>query len=74
MPQPEPFEVLVLGSGVGGKLVVWHLGQSGYRTAVVERRRIGGSCLNIACSGLLQGPLFADSTKQTPNKQITNNN
>ena len=49
MPQPERFEVLVLGSGVGGKLIAWHLAQSGRRTAVVERRWIGGSCPNIAC-------------------------
>src|ERR1700758_478840 len=49
MPQPERFEALVLGSGVGGKLIAWHLAQSGHRTAVVERRWIGGSCPNIAC-------------------------
>ena len=49
MPQPERFEVLVLGSGVGGKLIAWHLAQSGRQTAVVERRWIGGSCPNIAC-------------------------
>ena len=44
MPQPERFEVLVLGSRTGGKLIAWHLAQSGQRTAVVERRWIGGSC------------------------------
>ena len=50
MPQqPERFEVLVLGSGVGGKLTAWHLARSGQRTAVVERRWIGGACPNIAC-------------------------
>jgi pyruvate/2-oxoglutarate dehydrogenase complex dihydrolipoamide dehydrogenase (E3) component len=49
MPEPERFDVLVLGSGTGGKLVAWHLAQSGHRTAVVERRWIGGSCPNIAC-------------------------
>jgi pyruvate/2-oxoglutarate dehydrogenase complex dihydrolipoamide dehydrogenase (E3) component len=49
MPKPERFEVLVLGSGTGGKLIAWHLAQSGHRTAVVERRWIGGSCPNIAC-------------------------
>jgi phytoene dehydrogenase-like protein len=47
MPQPERFEVLVLGSGTGGKLIAWHLAQSGHRTAVVERRWVGGSCPNI---------------------------
>ena len=49
MPQSEQFEVLVLGSGTGGKLIAWHMAQSGRRTAVVERRWIGGSCPNIAC-------------------------
>jgi pyruvate/2-oxoglutarate dehydrogenase complex dihydrolipoamide dehydrogenase (E3) component len=29
--------------------VAWHMAQSGRRTAVVERRWIGGSCVNIAC-------------------------
>jgi pyruvate/2-oxoglutarate dehydrogenase complex dihydrolipoamide dehydrogenase (E3) component len=49
MPQSEQFEVLVLGSGTGGKLIAWHMAQAGRRTAVVERRWIGGSCPNIAC-------------------------
>ena len=49
MSQPERFEVLVLGSGFGGKLLAWHLARSGRRTAVVERRWVGGSCPNIAC-------------------------
>ena len=49
MSQPEQFEILVLGSGKSGKLLAWHMAQSGRRTAVVERRWIGGSCPNIAC-------------------------
>ncbi len=49
MPQPERFEVLVLGSGTGGKLIAWHMAKAGKRTIVVERKWIGGSCPNIAC-------------------------
>jgi pyruvate/2-oxoglutarate dehydrogenase complex dihydrolipoamide dehydrogenase (E3) component len=49
MPQPERFEILVLGSGEGGKYLAWHMARSGHRTAVVERRWIGGSCPNINC-------------------------
>src|SRR5260370_1691491 len=49
MSQPEQFQVLILGSGQGGKLLGWHMARSGRRTAVVERRWIGGSCPNIAC-------------------------
>jgi pyruvate/2-oxoglutarate dehydrogenase complex dihydrolipoamide dehydrogenase (E3) component len=49
MAEPERFEILILGSGAGGKLLAWHMARSGRRTAVVERRWIGGSCPNIAC-------------------------
>jgi pyruvate/2-oxoglutarate dehydrogenase complex dihydrolipoamide dehydrogenase (E3) component len=49
MSQPERFEVVVLGSGSGGKLVAHHMAQSGRRTAVVERQWIGGSCNHVAC-------------------------
>jgi pyruvate/2-oxoglutarate dehydrogenase complex dihydrolipoamide dehydrogenase (E3) component len=47
--QPEQIDVLILGSGGGGKLTAWHMARSGRRTAVVERRWIGGSCPNVAC-------------------------
>ena len=49
MSQAERFEILVLGSGTGGKLLAWHMARAGRRTAVVERRWIGGSCPNINC-------------------------
>jgi pyruvate/2-oxoglutarate dehydrogenase complex dihydrolipoamide dehydrogenase (E3) component len=49
MSRTEQVENLVLGSGAGGKLLAWHLARSGHRTAVVERRWIGGACPNIAC-------------------------
>jgi pyruvate/2-oxoglutarate dehydrogenase complex dihydrolipoamide dehydrogenase (E3) component len=46
---PERFEILILGSGNGGMYLAWHMARSGRRTAVVERRWIGGSCPNINC-------------------------
>ena len=49
MSQPERFEMLVFGSGAGGKLLAWHMAKSGRRTAVVERKLIGGSCPNTNC-------------------------
>ena len=49
MAQPEHYDILILGSGGGGKLMAWHMAASGKRTAVIERRYIGGSCPNIAC-------------------------
>src|SRR5215468_4337688 len=49
MSQPEHFEMLVLGSGEGGKYLAWHMAGSGRQTAVVERKLIGGSCPNTNC-------------------------
>ena len=45
----QHFDALVIGSGEGGKYLAWHLARSGVRTAVVERRWIGGSCPNTNC-------------------------
>jgi pyruvate/2-oxoglutarate dehydrogenase complex dihydrolipoamide dehydrogenase (E3) component len=49
MPEVERYETLVIGSGEAGKQLTWNLAQAGHRTAVVERKYIGGSCPNIAC-------------------------
>ena len=49
MPDIERYDMLVIGSGEAGKHLTWTLAQAGHRTAVVERKYIGGSCPNIAC-------------------------
>jgi pyruvate/2-oxoglutarate dehydrogenase complex dihydrolipoamide dehydrogenase (E3) component len=49
MGEIERFDVLVFGSGAGGKLTAWTSASEGLRTAVVERGLVGGSCPNIAC-------------------------
>ncbi len=49
MAQTETFDVVILGSGQGGKQLAWHLGRSGKKVAVVERRWVGGSCPAVAC-------------------------
>ena len=48
-PQPEEYDLLVLGSGGAGKLLAWTLAKEGMKTAVIERKYVGGSCPNIAC-------------------------
>ena len=49
MSEPERYDVLVLGSGTAGKLIAWTMAREGKRTASIERRYIGGACMNIAC-------------------------
>jgi pyruvate/2-oxoglutarate dehydrogenase complex dihydrolipoamide dehydrogenase (E3) component len=46
---PEEYDLVILGSGTGSKLIAWTFGGQGQRVAVVERKYIGGSCPNIAC-------------------------
>ncbi|WP_024275084.1 FAD-dependent oxidoreductase [Hyphomicrobium sp. 802] len=49
MSEVEDVDALILGSGQGGKQLAWHLGRSGKKVAVVERRWVGGSCPAVAC-------------------------
>ncbi len=49
MSMTELYDMLVIGSGEAGKYLAWTLSKDGYRTALVERRMVGGSCPNVAC-------------------------
>ncbi len=49
MTEIENYEILVIGSGEAGKYLAWTLAKTGRRTALVERKMVGGSCPNIAC-------------------------
>src|SRR5580658_9526763 len=49
MNAPEKYDVLVFGGGTAGKLAAWTMAKEGRRTAVVDRKYIGGSCPNVAC-------------------------
>jgi pyruvate/2-oxoglutarate dehydrogenase complex dihydrolipoamide dehydrogenase (E3) component len=48
-PHPEEYDLVVLGSGEGGKYLAWTLARKGQSAVVIERKWIGGSCPNIAC-------------------------
>jgi pyruvate/2-oxoglutarate dehydrogenase complex dihydrolipoamide dehydrogenase (E3) component len=39
----------VFGAGAAGKGMAWSMAKAGRRTAVVERKYIGGACRNVAC-------------------------
>ncbi len=48
MPEPT-FDVLVIGGGPGGYTTAIRAAQLGLATALVERDRLGGICLNWGC-------------------------
>ncbi|MFE5706635.1 dihydrolipoyl dehydrogenase [Rhodococcus koreensis] len=45
----DKYDVLVIGSGPGGYVAAIRAAQHGLRTAVIERDRLGGICLNWGC-------------------------
>ena len=49
MTNSDHYENLIVGSGEGGKYLAWQLARLSERTAVVERKMVGGSCPNTNC-------------------------
>ncbi len=45
----DSYDVIVMGSGPGGYVCAIRCAQLGLKTAVVERRHLGGVCLNWGC-------------------------
>jgi len=43
------YDLVVIGAGPGGYVAAIRAGQLGLKTAVVERDRVGGVCLNYGC-------------------------
>lgn len=48
MPDPS-YDCIVIGSGPGGYVAAIRAAQLGMKTAVAEKDRVGGRCLNYAC-------------------------
>jgi pyruvate/2-oxoglutarate dehydrogenase complex dihydrolipoamide dehydrogenase (E3) component len=46
----EQFDAIVLGTGQGGKPLALALAKAGWKTAVVERGPVGGTCVNVGCT------------------------
>ncbi|NDC59176.1 MAG: FAD-dependent oxidoreductase, partial [Alphaproteobacteria bacterium] len=45
----DEFDVIVIGAGPGGYVAAIRAAQLGLKTAIVERDRLGGVCLNWGC-------------------------
>lgn len=50
MTNPQQFDAIVIGSGQGGTPLSMALAGAGMRTALVERKHIGGTCINEGCT------------------------
>ena len=49
MPEPKRYDAAVIGTGQGGKPLAVALAKAGWKTAVIERQYIGGTCVNVGC-------------------------
>ncbi|MCH2135318.1 MAG: dihydrolipoyl dehydrogenase [Phycisphaerales bacterium] len=49
MSSDKHFDLMVIGSGPGGYVGAIRAAQMGMKTAIVERNRLGGVCLNWGC-------------------------
>lgn len=61
------FDVLVLGAGSGGYACALRAAQLGLRVGLVEKDRLGGTCLHIGCiptKALLHAAEVADSARE----------
>jgi pyruvate/2-oxoglutarate dehydrogenase complex dihydrolipoamide dehydrogenase (E3) component len=50
MTTPEQYDAIVVGSGQGGTPLSMALAQAGMRTALIERKHVGGTCINEGCT------------------------
>lgn len=50
MANPEQYDAIVIGSGQGGKPLSIALAKAGWKTALIERQYIGGTCVNYGCT------------------------
>ncbi|PIC63047.1 dihydrolipoyl dehydrogenase [Sporosarcina sp. P13] len=45
----QTFDVTVIGAGPGGYVAAIRAAQSGKKVALIERNKLGGTCLNVGC-------------------------
>jgi pyruvate/2-oxoglutarate dehydrogenase complex dihydrolipoamide dehydrogenase (E3) component len=46
---PDSYDAIVIGTGQAGPPLAVRLGNAGRRTAIIERKLIGGTCVNVGC-------------------------
>ncbi|MBR3137178.1 MAG: dihydrolipoyl dehydrogenase [Clostridia bacterium] len=71
------FDLIVVGAGPGGYEAALHAAKLGLKTAVVEQREVGGTCLNRGCiptKALLHASTVYEEAKNGPALGVTADN
>ncbi len=50
MSQVKQYDAIIIGSGQGGNPMATYLAGEGMRTALIEKRYVGGTCMNTGCT------------------------
>jgi pyruvate/2-oxoglutarate dehydrogenase complex dihydrolipoamide dehydrogenase (E3) component len=50
MPETQHYDAIIIGSGQAGTPLSTALAEAGMRTALVERKHVGGTCVNEGCT------------------------
>jgi pyruvate/2-oxoglutarate dehydrogenase complex dihydrolipoamide dehydrogenase (E3) component len=50
MTTPQQYDALIIGSGQAGTPLATALADAGMRTALIERKHVGGTCINEGCT------------------------
>lgn len=70
----KEYDIIVIGSGPGGYTTAIRASQLGFKTAIVEKDRLGGICLNWGCiptKALLKNAEIMNGLKHIDNYGIT---
>lgn len=64
----KTFDVIIVGGGPAGYVCAIRCGQLGLKTAVIEKEKLGGVCVNVGCiptKALLHGAHIANLVKKS---------
>ena len=50
MSDPQRYDAVVIGAGQGGSPLARTLAGAGRKTAIIERKHVGGTCINEGCT------------------------
>ena len=45
----ETFDAIIIGTGQAGPSLAQRMTQEGMKTAIIERKLFGGTCVNVGC-------------------------
>ena len=73
MPE-QNFDIVILGAGSGGYAAALRASQLGLSVALVEKGKVGGTCLHVGCiptKALLHSAEVADATRESSKYGVT---